>query len=131
MNQPPSMSTMSTTGIFSVIAPSGPAGGASSLRRRLVVAAAAAAIVLLGLLTYFGLFFLGRSIGDDENARIASAASLSKQLVERVLAERSQQVGLLASSPSVIAAAKKGAEEAKRANLPAKIFADKDPDLAP
>lgn len=127
MNQPPSMST---TGIFSVIA--APAGGGreASIRRRLVAIAGIVSIIVLGGLTYFGLMLLRRSIGEDENARIVGAASLSQQLVERVLAERAQQVGLIASSPSVVAAAKKGAEEARRLNLPLKIFADHDPDLA-
>ena len=37
----------------------------------------------------------------DEDARIVNAASLSKQLVERVLAERSRQVDLIASAPSI------------------------------
>ena len=37
----------------------------------------------------------------DEDARIVNAASLSKQLVDRVLAERARQVELIASAPSV------------------------------
>ena len=44
----------------------------------------------------------------------SNAASLSKQLVDRVLAERTRQVDLIASAPSVIAAARKGGEAISR-----------------
>ena len=53
----------------------------------------------------------------DEDARIVNAASLSKQLVDRVLAERRRQVDLIASAPSVIAAAKKGGEASRQKGL--------------
>ena len=51
---------------------------------------------------------LKKSIAGDEDARIVNSASLCKQLVERVLAERARQVDLIASSPTVIAAAAEG-----------------------
>src|SRR5207237_375596 len=41
------------------------------------------------------------------------------------------QVELIASEPSVIVAAKKGADEARRLGLPARTFVDKDPALPP
>jgi methyl-accepting chemotaxis protein len=96
------------------------AGGQSarSLRRRLIGMIGAASVVVLAMLTIAGLYMLQRSMAGDENARISNAASLSRQLVERVLAERSRQVDLIASSPTVIAAAEKGTTEAKRLGLP-------------
>ena len=84
---------------------------ARSLRFRLVSLVGLGAVVVLGIVAAAGLTVLKRSMADDEDARITNAASLSKQLVDRVLAERARQVELIASSPSVIAAAKKGAAE--------------------
>ena len=54
----------------------------------------------------------------DEDARIVNAASLSKQLVDRLLSERTRQVDLIATSPSVIAAARKGTATSKERGLP-------------
>ena len=54
----------------------------------------------------------------DEDARIINAASLSRQLVDRVLAERTRQVDLIATSPSVIAAARKGSATSRERGLP-------------
>src|ERR1043166_6954452 len=93
-----------------------------SLRRRLVVGGAACAVVVLIVLTLAGVAILRRTVAGDEDARLTNAASLSKQLVERVLAERERQVELIASTPSVVAAAKKGADEARRLGLPLHTF---------
>jgi methyl-accepting chemotaxis protein len=92
---------------------------ARSLRRRLILMIGAASVVVLAALTAAGLYMLQRSMAGDEDARIANAASLSRQLVERVLAERSRQVDLIASSPTVVAAAEKGTAAASRLGLPA------------
>ena len=98
--------------------------GASSIRRRLVAFVGLAALLILGGATYIGLTILQRSTADDENARIVNASSLSKQLVDRVLAERARQVMLVASSPEVIAAAKKGGDASRQKGLPAKSVND-------
>jgi methyl-accepting chemotaxis protein len=90
---------------------------ARSLRRRLLVAIGATATAVLASLAYAGIFILQRSLAGDENARIANAASLSKQLVDRVLAERTRQVDLIASAPSVIAAARKGGDASRQRGL--------------
>src|SRR3954463_3115686 len=79
-----------------------------SVRRGLLVFLGIAPLLVIGGGTSLALRFLRQSMSDDENARIVNAASLSKQLVDRVLAERSRQVALVASSPSVIAAAERG-----------------------
>ncbi|MDB4877160.1 MAG: methyl-accepting chemotaxis protein [Gemmatimonadetes bacterium] len=92
---------------------------ARSLRRRLIFGIGAAAIVVLVGMAYTGLYILRRSMGGDEDARIANAASLSKQLVDRVLAERTRQVDLIASAPSVIVAARKGGDVSRQRGLPA------------
>jgi methyl-accepting chemotaxis protein len=60
---------------------------------------------------------LRKAIAGDEDARIVNAASLSKQLVDRVLQERARQVDLIATSPAVLAAAKKGAEVSRSRGL--------------
>ena len=79
---------------------------ARSIRSRLVGFVGLVAFAVLGAISYGGLFFLKKSMAGDENARILNAASLSRQLVDRVLAERARQVDLIVSSPQVVAAAK-------------------------
>jgi methyl-accepting chemotaxis protein len=88
-----------------------------SLRWRLVLVAGIAAAVVLGAVAYTGLYVLKRAMAGDEDARIINAAALSKQLVERVLSERTRQVDLITSEPSVIVAARKGAEASRQRGL--------------
>ena len=107
-----------STSILSVAArPAGQRSARSLRRRMLVVAGACAALVLAGV-AYAGLYVLRRSLAGDEDSRIENAASLSKQLVERVLAERMRQVEMIASAPSVIAAARKGGDVSRQRGLP-------------
>src|SRR4051794_15145583 len=94
-----------------------------SLHRRLMVLAAVGATLVIGMVTSVGLYVLKRSMAGDEDARVENAASLSKQLVERVLAERTRQVEMIASAPSVIAAARKGGAAARERGLPSKSVA--------
>jgi len=107
------------------------ARSARSLRRRLVFGVAAGAFFVLAAVTSAGVFLLKNTMAGDEDARLTNAASLSKQLIERVLAERARQVDLIASSPQVIATAEKGAEEARRQGLPLRTFRDQEPAVAP
>jgi methyl-accepting chemotaxis protein len=90
---------------------------AQSLRQRLVFIAGAAALFVLGAVTYTGLLLLRKSMASDEDARVVSTASLSKQLVDRVLEERSRQVALIATSPSVITAARRGLAKSEELGL--------------
>jgi len=92
---------------------------ARSLRWRLLVIAGVSATLILGAIAYAGLFVLKRSLAGDEDLRVENAGSLSKQLVERVMAERKRQVEMIASAPSVIAAARKGGEVSRQRGLPA------------
>jgi methyl-accepting chemotaxis protein len=92
-----------------------------SLGARLVGMFGIGALVVLGLIGSAGLVVLRNTMAGDEDARIVNAASLSKQLVDRVLSERVRQVDLIASAPQVIAASKKGAAESRRLNLPAQL----------
>ncbi len=89
-----------------------------SLRRRMVTVGAVAALVVLGALGYSGLVILKKMVAGDEDGHIVNAASLSKQLVDRLITERARQVELIASEPTVIAAAKKGGQEARDRKLP-------------
>ena len=89
-----------------------------SLGARLVGMFGLGAVVVLAVIGYAGLVVLRNTMAGDQDARIVNAASLSKQLVDRVLAERARQVDLIASAPQVIAASKEGAAEAKRLKLP-------------
>src|SRR5690349_7636521 len=92
-----------------------------SIGARLVGMFGVGAVVVLAVIGSAGLFVLRSTMGGDEDARIVNAASLSKQLVDRVLAERVRQVDLIASAPQVIFASKKGAAESRRLNLPAQL----------
>src|SRR5436190_2858348 len=92
-----------------------------SLGARLVGMFGLGAVVVLAVIGSAGLFVLRTTMADDEDARIVNGASLSKQLVDRVLAERVRQADLIASAPQVIAASKKGAAESRRLNLPAQL----------
>src|SRR5262249_43751503 len=83
-----------------------------------VIAGGAGALLLFVAIGYAGLYLLHKSMAGDSDARIVNAASLSKQLVDRVLAERIRQVELIASSPSTIAAAKKGGAVSREKGLP-------------
>jgi methyl-accepting chemotaxis protein len=117
MNHRPSMNILATAEmpVFERVA----ARSARSLRWRLLFVAGVCATLILGGVAYAGLYVLKRSMGGDEDARVENAASLSKQLVERVLAERRRQVEMIASAPPVIAAAHKGAEISRQRGLPA------------
>jgi methyl-accepting chemotaxis protein len=91
---------------------------ARSLRWRFLSLAGTGAILVLGIIGYAGLLVLRKSIAGDEDARIVNSASLSQQLVERLLSERARQVQLIASEPAVIAAVKKGTEMSRAKGLP-------------
>src|SRR6266567_3083838 len=73
---------------------------ARSLRRVLIVGVSLSAMVILGLVAGAGIVVLKKSLAREEDAQILNAATLSRQLVERVLAERVRQVDLIASAPS-------------------------------
>jgi len=97
---------------------------ARSFRRRFLVLSGVAAASILAVVAYSGLYVLKRSIARDEDARIENAVSLSRQLVERVLSERARQVELIASAPTVIAAARRGAEVSRERGLTSKSIAE-------
>lgn len=90
---------------------------ARSLRRLLMAGIAIVAVIVLGTVAAAGVLVLRKTVARDADARIMNAAELSTQLVERVLAERQRQVDLIAASPSVVEAARKGAEVAEKRGL--------------
>ena len=96
-----------------------PARGRSSrsLRHRLITIGAVAALGILVVLGYAGLVVLRKSVAGDEDGHIVNAAALSKQLVDRLLAERVREVELIAAEPTVIAAAEKGGQMARDRKL--------------
>ena len=88
-----------------------------SIRGRFVSIAGLVAMIVLAGAAYGGLVVVRKAIAGDEDARIVNSASLSKQLVDRVLEERARQADLIASSPAVVAAAIRGAEVARSRGL--------------
>ena len=106
-----------STSILSMIELPAHQRSARSLRRRLLVCRRRVLPLWSSpAVAYAGLYVLKRSMAGDEDARIVNAASLSKQLVERVLAERVRQVELIASAPSV----DRRREERRRGIAPAR-----------
>ena len=90
---------------------------ARSLRRVLIAVVSVSATVLLGLVATAGVVVLKKTVAANEDARIENAAALSKELVERVLAERARQIDLIAAAPSTIAAAIRGADVSRQNGL--------------
>lgn len=115
MNDRPSASILSIPNALTA-----PKSG-RSLGSRLVGMFGLGAVIVLAAIGYAGLFVLRKTMAGDEDARIVNAASLSKQLVDRLLAERARQVDLIASAPQVVVASRKGAAESKRLNLPSQL----------
>jgi methyl-accepting chemotaxis protein len=97
---------------------------ARSLRWRFLSLAGTGAVLVLGVVAYAGLLVLQNSIARDEDARIVNSASLSEQLVQRLLSERVRQVQLIAAEPNIIAAAKKGTEISRAKGLPNRSIDD-------
>src|SRR6266571_4504076 len=93
-------------------------GATRSLRRLLLASVSAGALLVLGLVAGFGLVVLKKSLAGGQDIRIRNAAALSKQLVERVLAERTRQIDLIATAPTVIAAAVRGGDVSRAKGLP-------------
>lgn len=121
------MNLRPSTSILSSNNPQRGERSARSLRRRVIVFAGVAAVVLVAGVAAAGLYALRLTMANDADARVTNAAALSKELIERVLAERARQVELVASEPSVVAAAKKGAVEALRLGLPAEFGINMQP----
>lgn len=111
------MNPRPSTSMFAISNSPGGTQSARSLRWRFLSLAGTGAILVMGVVGYAGLLVLQKSIAGDEDARIVSSASLSEQLVQRLLAERARQVQLIASEPAVIAAAKKGTEMSRQKGL--------------
>src|SRR5262245_48965636 len=99
-----------STEILSRTLPTPRTGAARSLRRLLVAGVCAASFLVLALVASAGIVVIKKSIANDENLRLVNAAALSRQLVERVLAERARQADLIATAPTVAAAARRGGE---------------------
>src|SRR5262252_2219280 len=117
MNSRPRPRTRNSKSVFAISDSHGAKRSARSLRWRFLSLAGTGSVLVLGIVAYAGLLVLQKSIAGDEDARIVNSASLSEQLVQRLLSERVRQVQLIASEPSVIAAAKKGTELSRSKGL--------------
>ncbi len=89
-----------------------------SLRYRLVFGLGAFVAVVLFALAGAGNVALSRTIRTQADARIQDAARRSVLVVDRILADRQRQVELIASSPTVVDAAREGAARARQLGLP-------------
>jgi len=117
MNPRPRPRTRNSKSVFAISDSRGATRSARSLRWRFLSLAGTGSVLVLGIVAYAGLLVLQKSIAGDEDARIVNSASLSEQLVQRLLSERVRQVQLIASEPGVIAAAKKGTELSRSKGL--------------
>ena len=90
---------------------------AVSLQRRFVFGVGTIAVALLVLAAWASDYFIARSMLEESDNALADAAHRSVLLVDRSLAERRRQVEMIAASPTVIDAARKGAEVARQRGL--------------
>src|SRR5215472_8956942 len=89
------MTPRSSKSMFAISHSAGLQGSSRSLRWRFLSLAGTGAVLVLGIIAYAGLLVLQKSIAGDEDARIVNSASLSEQLVQRLLSERVRQVQLI------------------------------------
>ena len=88
-----------------------------SLSRNIVVAVGAVALLVLGGLVCGGGRLIHGYFDGQANTRLAQGADQASLVVARIIAEREQQVALLASLPSMIDAARSGGERARELGI--------------
>ena len=91
--------------------------GAVSLQRRFVGGVGLVAVTLLVAAAAWSDSTISRSMLSESDDRMIDAAHRSVLLVDRVLAERRRQVEMLATSPTVIDAARRGGEVSRERTL--------------
>jgi len=90
---------------------------ARSLSSSIIVAIGAASVLALAALVWTGSTLIRGYIAEQADTRLASAADQSALVIGRVIAERERQVSLLASLPSLVDAARAGADRARELGL--------------
>jgi methyl-accepting chemotaxis protein len=88
-----------------------------SLSRNIVLAVGTVALLVLGSIVWAGGRLIHRYIDDQVNTRLTQGADQASLVIARVLAEREQQVALLASLPAMIDAARAGGVHARELGL--------------
>src|SRR5688572_25066300 len=83
-----------------------------SLSRRIVLGIGVALFFVLATLGWAGSRLIRDRIVRDADAALLQAAEQAALVIDRVVAERERQVRLLASLPSVVDAARLGADRA-------------------
>jgi methyl-accepting chemotaxis protein len=89
----------------------------TSLSRRIVLGIGVALFLVLAILGWAGSRLIRDRIVQDADADLLQAAEQAALVIDRVVAERERQVRLLASLPSVVDAARLGADRAARLGL--------------
>jgi len=89
-----------------------------SLSLRIVLGIGLALFLVLAVLGWAGSRLIRDRIVRDADAGLVQAAEQAALVIDRVVAEREGQVRLLASLPSVVDAARLGAERAARLGIP-------------
>ena len=89
----------------------------SSLSRRLVRSTAATLFLLLAALAWSGSRLLRDRVLRLSDTAVLQAAEQAALVIDGVVAERERQVGLLASLPTVVDAAREGSALAARLGL--------------
>lgn len=104
--------------------------GAASLRRRFVVGAGVATAVIVGLAIWGGSAISTHFIDAQAALSLDEAARRSSLLVDRLLAQRDGEAELVASSPSVVAAALAGGEASRARGMVGRPAAELDREMA-
>ena len=88
-----------------------------SLSSSIVFAIGTASLLALAALVWMGSTLIRGYIAEQADTRLASAADQSALVIGRVIAERERQVGLLASLPAMVDAARAGAARSRELGL--------------
>jgi methyl-accepting chemotaxis protein len=89
-----------------------------SLQRRFVFGVGIIAVALLLIAAWASDYFIARTMLEESDKVLADAAHRSVLLVDRSLAERRRQVEMIAASPTILDAARKGADVSRQHGLP-------------
>jgi len=95
----------------------GPATQSDSLRRGMVIGAAAVAVAIVAIAVLVAVKTAADFLSDRADTRLRDVARRGELVTEQALLERARQVELIGASPTVVDAAREGAQRAAQLGL--------------
>src|SRR6478752_5609684 len=95
----------------------GPATQSDSLRRGMVIGAAAIAVAIVAVAVLVAVRTAADFLSDRADTRLRDVARRGELVTEQALLERARQVELIGASPTVVDAARQGAQRAAQMGL--------------